>query len=92
LTVCSTYHTGVKASSGAAIFGQGMLFDRRFLADWNKIENHVWHQTDLNMKWKNCAHHDWVYTHGGKVLRKGGIRHKSKRWCETDPWTITSVY
>ena len=34
----STYHTVLKASPGAAIFGQDMLFNIPFLADWNKIE------------------------------------------------------
>jgi hypothetical protein len=35
--VCSTYHTVLKASLGAAIFGQDMLFDIPFIADWQKI-------------------------------------------------------
>jgi hypothetical protein len=35
--VRSTYHTVLKASSGAAIFGQDMLFDILFIADWQKI-------------------------------------------------------
>jgi hypothetical protein len=34
--VCSTYHTVLKASPGAAIFGQDMLFDIPFIADWQK--------------------------------------------------------
>jgi hypothetical protein len=33
----STYHTVLKASPGAAIFGQNMLFDIPFVADWRKI-------------------------------------------------------
>ncbi len=35
--ICSTYHTVLKASPGAAIFGQDMLFDIPFIADWRKI-------------------------------------------------------
>jgi hypothetical protein len=35
--ICSTYHTALKASPGAAIFGQDMLFDIPFVADWGKI-------------------------------------------------------
>ena len=31
--VCSTYHTVLKTSPGAAIFGQDKLFDVPFLAD-----------------------------------------------------------
>jgi hypothetical protein len=35
--ICSTYNTVLKASPGAAIFGQEMLFDIPFIADWQKI-------------------------------------------------------
>ena len=35
--VCSTFHTVLKTSPGAAIFGRDMLFDIPFLADWSKI-------------------------------------------------------
>jgi hypothetical protein len=38
--ICSTYHTVLKASPGAAIFGQDMLFDILFIADWKKIGEH----------------------------------------------------
>ncbi len=33
----STYHTVLKASPGAAIFGCSMLFNIPFVADWHKI-------------------------------------------------------
>jgi hypothetical protein len=33
----STYHTVIKASPGAAIFEQDMLFDILFVADWRNI-------------------------------------------------------
>ncbi len=39
LAICSTYHTVLKASPGAAIFGQDMLFDILFIADWKKLGN-----------------------------------------------------
>jgi hypothetical protein len=35
--ICSTYHTVLKASPGAAIFVCDMLFDILFVADWHKI-------------------------------------------------------
>jgi hypothetical protein len=38
--ICSTYHTVLKASPGAAIFGCDMLFDVPFIADWEKIGEH----------------------------------------------------
>jgi hypothetical protein len=35
-----TYHTVLKASPGAAIFGRDMLFNIPFIADWRKIGEH----------------------------------------------------
>ncbi len=37
--ICSTYHTVLIASPGAATFGWDMLFDVPFIADWTKLEN-----------------------------------------------------
>ncbi len=44
----STYHTVLKTSPGAAIFGHNMLFDIPFIANWNKIGDYRQHQTDLD--------------------------------------------
>ncbi len=38
--ICSTHHTVLKASPGAAIFGGDMFFDIPFIADWQKIGEH----------------------------------------------------
>jgi hypothetical protein len=46
--VRSTYHTVLKASPVAAIFGQDMLFNIPFIADWQKIGEHKQQLTDLN--------------------------------------------
>jgi hypothetical protein len=49
--VCSIYHTVLKTSPGAAIFGRDMLFDVPFLADWSKIgENRQKKQTRIMSK------------------------------------------
>ena len=56
--ICSTYHTVLKASPGAAIFGRDMLFDFPFLADWNKIGDYRQCQTDLNTERENCSRGD----------------------------------
>jgi hypothetical protein len=64
-----------------------------FLPDWNKIGDHRQRQTDLNTACENRSRRDWDSTVGDKVLlRKDGILHKSERWYECDPWTITSVH
>ena len=51
--ICSTNHTVLKVSPGAAIFEWDMLFDIPFIADWNKIGDYRQHQTDLNMAHEN---------------------------------------
>jgi hypothetical protein len=48
--ICSTYHTVLKASPGAAIFCQDMLFDIPSFPT-----------TDQNMEQENRSHHDWDY-------------------------------
>jgi len=42
----TTYHTVLKASPGAAIFGRDMLFDISFVADWKQIGEYRQNQTD----------------------------------------------
>ncbi len=66
--ICSTYHTVLKASPGAAIFGQDMLFDIPFIADWQKIEECRQRSTDLNNARKNEGRIDYDYKVGQKVL------------------------
>ncbi len=51
--ICSTLHTVLKASPGAVIFGQDMLFDIPFIAEWKKIGEHRQKLTDLNTAHEN---------------------------------------
>ena len=91
--ICSTYHTVLKASPGAAIFGRDMLFDIPYIADWNKIGDYRQRQTDLNTKRKNNSCIDYDYKVGDKVLvRKDGILRKTESRYDSEPWTITSVH
>ena len=89
----STYHTVLKASPGAAIFGRDMLFDIPFLADWNKIGEYRQRQTDRNTEQENKARIDWDYKVGGKVLiRKDGKLRKGETKYQKYAWTITEVH
>ena len=91
--ICSTYHTVLKASPGAAIFGRDMLFDIPYIADWNKIGEYRQRQTDLNTAGENSSCLDYDYIVGDKVLvRKDGILRKSESPYHSEPWTITSVH
>jgi hypothetical protein len=89
----STYHTVLKASPGAAIFGRDMLFDIPYLADWNKIGEYRQSQTDRNTERENKDRIDFDYKVGGKVLiRKDGILRKTESRYDSEPWTITEVH
>ncbi len=85
----STYHTVLKASPGAAIFGRDMLFDISFVADWHKIGEQRQSLTDRGNQRKNAKCIDYDYKVGDKVL---GILRKAKSAYGKEPWTITLVH
>ena len=91
--ICSTHHTVLKASPGAAIFGQDIVFDIPFIADWKKIGKLRQRLTDFNTAHENKDRIDYDYKVGKKVLvrKKGILRKAESRW-QKDPWTITTVH
>jgi hypothetical protein len=89
----SIYHTVLKASPGAAIFGQDMLFDIPFVADWHKIGERRQSLTDRGNQRKNAKHIDYNYKVGDKVLViNKGILCKAEAAYGKEPWTITTVH
>jgi hypothetical protein len=55
----STYHTVLKASPGTAIFGQDMLFNILFVADWHKIGEQRQSLTDCGNQQENAKQIDY---------------------------------
>jgi hypothetical protein len=91
--VCSTYHTVLKASPGAAIFGQDMLFDIPFIADWQKIGEYRQRLTDRSNARENKGRIDYDYEVGQKVLlRKESILSNAESRWHKKPWLITTVH
>ena len=89
----STYHTVLKASPGAAIFGQDMLFDIPFIADWRKIGDRQQLLTDRGNQRENAKRIDYDYRVGDKVLViNEGILRKAESAYGKEPWTITTVH
>ncbi len=77
--ICSTYHTVLKASPAAAIFGQDTLFDIPFVADWHKIGEYRQSLTDHSNQRKNTWCIDYDYKVRDKVLvEKEGILCKAE--------------
>ncbi len=91
--ICSTYHTVLKASPGAAIFGRNMLFDIPFIANWNKIGDYRQRQTDLSTARKNSKWVNYDYKVGDKVLlTQEGILRIAESLYSKEPWTIKTVH
>jgi hypothetical protein len=89
----STYHTVLKASPGAAIFGRDMLFNIPFVADWCKIGERRQSLTDRGNQRKNAKRIDYEYKVGDKVLViNEGILRKAESAYGKEPWTITTVH
>ncbi len=89
----STYHTVLKASPGAAIFGQDMLLDIPFVSDWHKIGQQRQSLTDRGNQLKNTKRIDYDYKFGDKVLViNEGILRKAESTYGKEPWTITTVH
>src|SRR5210317_1273907 len=90
-SMCSTYHTVLKSSPGAAIFGLDMLFDIPYVADWKKIGEYRQAQTARNTAHKNAWRVDYNYAVGEKViLRKDGTLHTAEDRYK-GPWHNTTV-
>ncbi len=64
--ICSTYHMLLKAFPGAAIFGQDMLFDILFVADWRKIGERRQSLTNCGNQHKKAKQIDYDYKVGDK--------------------------
>ncbi len=64
----STYHTVLKASPGAAIYGRDMLFDIPFIADWCKIGDRWQLLINRGNQRENAKRIDYDYKVGDKVL------------------------
>ncbi len=91
--ICTTYHMVFKASPGAAIFGQDMLFDIPFVADWHKIRERRQSLTNRGNQCKNAKQIDYDYKVGDKVLViNEGILRKAESAYGKEPWTITTVH
>ncbi len=91
--VRSTYHTVLKASPSAAIFGRNMLFDIPFIADWQKIGEYRQQLPDCSNARENEGRIDYDYKVGQKVLlqKEDILRNAESRW-HKKPWLITTVH
>eukprot|EP00957_Ditylum_brightwellii_P132041 10067769-Ditylum_brightwellii.AAC.1 len=90
--VSSTYHTILKSTPGADIFGRIMLFDIPYIADWTEIGRRRQEQVESTNICENKSQLIHDYAIGHRILiKKDGILHKAETKYE-GPYTITQVY
>jgi hypothetical protein len=87
----STYYTVLKAYPGAAIFGQDMLFNIPFVADWRKIGEQRQSLPNRGNQQENTKQIDYYTKVGNKVIviNKGILRKAESAYCK-EPWTTTT--
>ncbi len=74
-------------------FGQDMLFDIHFVADWRKIGERRQSLTNHGNQRKNAKSIDYDYKVGDKVLVfNKGILSKAESTYGKEPCTITTVH
>jgi len=91
----SSYHTVLKATPGAAIFGRDMLFDLPYIANWDEIGKRRQKQVDANNVRENKKRLPYDYVVGNKVLLINEINGEKapKANDKNDgPYVITQVY
>ncbi len=64
----STYHTALKSSPGAAIFGRNMMFDLPYLDDWTAIGQRRQLMVDKTNERENKRQIDFDYLVVQQVL------------------------
>ena len=66
--ICSTHHTILNATPGAAIFGRDMLFDIPYIVDWKAIGLRRQARVDKDALHHNVKRIDYDYAVGEKFL------------------------
>ena len=88
----STYHTVLKSTPGAAIFGRDMLFDIPYMADWNVTGKHRQELVESTNRRENKTRLPYDYAIGEKILiKKDEVPRKTDDKYE-GPYTITTVH
>ena len=90
--ICTTYHTLLGSSPGAAIFSRDMLFGIPYLADWSEIGRKRQAQVD---KFNSIENQNWINfdyrIRQNFFLIKDGIYRKAED-NNLGPYTITDVF
>ena len=68
-------HSTLNATPGQLVFNRDMLFDLKYVADWETIRSRKMKQVLKDNKRENSRRREYTYKVGGKVLIKGDHLH-----------------
>jgi hypothetical protein len=90
-SICSTFHTTLKATPGQLVFGRYMVMPITFMTDWGAIEQQRQTEMDRNNIRENASRINHDYKVGDKVLLKKPVKHLRKLEApRTGPHTVTA--
>jgi hypothetical protein len=87
----NTYHTTLKATPGQLVFGRDLIFNTKFIADWEEIRQRKQRTIQYNNKRENNKRIQHKYKVGDQVL----MRNKLARKLELPykgPFNVTDVF
>ena len=87
-----THHSALGTTPGAAPFGQDMLFDLPYTADWSIIGKDRHHQVDWSNSIGNKNWIDFDYRIGTKVVPINDGIHRKAEDKNIGPYLITEVF
>jgi hypothetical protein len=74
--VRSTFHTCLQSTPGQIVFGRDMIFNVKYIANWELIKQRKQKIINLNNKKENAKRMQHVYQVGEKVLLHRGTENK----------------
>ena len=89
----SLTHSTLNAMPGQLVFNRCILFDLKYVADWNEIRKRKMAQVLKDNKRENSKRRDYTYRVGSKVLIKQDHLHilRKTQLLNNGPFTIDQV-
>ena len=89
----SLTHSTLNATPGQVVFNRDMLFDLKYVADWEKIRQRKEKQIQKDNERENSKRREYTYKVGGKVLLKRDHLHilRKTQLLNNGPFVINEV-
>jgi hypothetical protein len=86
--ICSTFHTMLGATPGQFVYGQDILFDLSFKANWKNIKERKMVQIKESIQCENAKQISHTYHVGDLVSKDRNQLQPKLHWPRAEPYTI----